>query len=297
MGFKEELLVFPHAKIKYNEPMKNHTSLGVGGDCDYYAEVCTLYGLNCLFMLAKENGVTCKVIGNGTNLLVSDNGFCGLIINVSKINDVFFKRDCVRAMAGASLEKLIRFTVENGLSGIESLSGIPASVGGAVVMNAGAFGHNISDCIETVETLKDGKLKVYDKQDCRFGYRKSRFLGKDEVVVSATFKFKERERSAISCGVESFAEIRRTIQPSGRSCGSVFKNPKGFSAGQLIERAGLKGLSVGGAKISEKHGNFIITSGRATAMDVFNLITTIKEKIKDEFGIELEKEVELVGEF
>ena len=297
MGFKEELSVFPHAKIRYNEPMKKHTALGVGGDCDYYAEVSSLYGLNCLCQLAKEFSVTYKIIGHGTNLLVSDKGCRALIINVSKINDVFFKQDLVRAMAGASLEKLIKFAVEHRLSGIEALSGIPASVGGAIVMNAGAFGHNISDCIETVETLKDGKLKVYEKQDCRFGYRKSRFYRKDEVVVSATFKFKEREKGAILCGAESFLDIRKNMQPSGKSCGSVFRNPKGVSAGLLIERANLKGLSIGGAKISEKHGNFIINNGRATAMDVFNLITTIKVKIKDEFGIDLVEEVELVGEF
>ncbi len=297
MGFREELSVFPHAKISFDEPMKKHTSLGVGGGCDYYAEVSSLYGLNCLCQIAKDFSVPYKIIGNGTNLLVSDKGCRGLIINVSKINDVFFKIDLVRAMAGASLEKLIKFAVEHSLSGIEALSGIPATVGGAIVMNAGAFGHNISDCIETVETLKDGKIKVYDKEDCHFGYRKSRFYKKGEVVISATFKFKERDKSAIIGETESFVGIRKSTQPFGRSCGSVFKNPKGVSVGRLIECTNLKGLSIGGAKISEKHGNFIVTNGRATAMDVFNLITTIKAKIKDEFGIDLVEEVELVGEF
>lgn len=297
MGFKDELFSFPHAKIKYDEQMKKHTALGVGGKAKYFAEVSSLYALNSISQLAIKYKVPYKVIGFGTNLLVSDNGYKGLIIDLSKINDVFFKRDTVRAMAGASVEKLIRFTLEHRLSGVESLSGIPATVGGAVVMNAGAFGHNISDCIETVETLKDGKLKIYDKDECKFGYRTSRFFGKKEIVVSASFKFKKRDKESLFSSVKSFGELRRSIQPVGRSCGSVFKNPVNKSAGALIDKANLKGLSVGGAKISEKHGNFIIANQRATAMDVYNLIKTVKMKIKDEFNVDLVEEVEFVGEF
>lgn len=297
MGFKDELSSFPHAIVKFNEPMKKHTGLGVGGEAEYYAEVKSLYGLNTLSLLASEYKVPFKVVGFGTNLLVSDNGYKGLVINMSKINDVFFKRDTVRAMAGASLEKLIKFTVDHKLSGVECLSGIPATVGGAVVMNAGAFGHNISDYIETVETLKDGKLKIYNKEDCKFEYRTSRFFGKKEIVVSASFNFIEKDRESLISSVRTYEDIRKSIQPTGRSCGSVFKNPKQTSAGMLIEKSGLKGLIIGGAKISEKHGNFIITTPRATAMDVYNLIITAKMKIKDEFQIELKEEVEFVGEF
>ncbi len=297
MGFKDELSTFPHAIIKFKEPMKKHTGLGVGGEAEYYAEVSSLYGLNTLSLLANEHKVPYKVVGFGTNLLVSDSGYKGLIINMSKINDVFFKRNTVRAMAGASLEKLIKFTVSHRLSGVECLSGIPATVGGAVVMNAGAFGHNVSDCIETVETLKDGKLKIYSKEDCKFGYRTSRFLGKKEIVVSASFSFVEKDKESLITSVRTYEEIRRSIQPAGRSCGSVFKNPKDVSAGLLVEKLGLKGLIIGGAKISEKHGNFIITTPKATAMDVYNLIMTAKMKIKDEFHIDIKEEVEFVGEF
>lgn len=297
MGFKEELIAFTHAKIKFDEPMDKHTTLRVGGRAKYYAQVDSLYALNLLSSLCKNYKINYKVLGNGTNVLVSDSGFDGLIVNLTPLSDVFFKRDEVRAMAGASLEKLIKFCFDNRLSGVEALSGIPATVGGAVVMNAGAFGHNISDCITTVETLYNGKINIYDKNECKFCYRGSRFLGKKEIVVSASFKLMDSERDIIAAGIKTYSELRKTIHPFGRSCGSVFKNPAPSSAGALIDRAKLKGYSVGGATISEKHGNFILTSRGATATDVYLLIKLIKEKIQSVFGVELIEEVEYVGEF
>ena len=297
MGFIERLENFTHAKIYFDEPMNKRTALGVGGKAAYFAEVDSLYGLNLLINLVKEHGRKYKILGNGTNVLVSDNGFDGMIISMRKLSDVFFKRDEIRAMAGANLEKLIRFALDNRLSGLEALTGIPATVGGAVVMNAGAFGHNISDNITTVETLYQGKIKVYDKFDCKFGYRKSRFTKNGEIVISACFKLKEVDREIIANNLKSFQEVRNAIQPMGKSCGSVFKNPKPRTAGELIDKAGLKGFTVGGATVSVKHGNFITTKSRATANDVYTLIKIIKDKINNEFGILLEEEVEFVGDF
>ncbi|MBR2448736.1 MAG: UDP-N-acetylmuramate dehydrogenase [Clostridia bacterium] len=297
MGFKDELLEFTHAKIRFNEPMKRHTALGVGGKAKYFAEVDSLYGLNLLTTLAQKHRVKYKVIGNGTNVLVSDNGYEGIIICLKKLSDVFFKRDEVRAMAGANLDKLIKFTLDHRLTGLEALSGIPATVGGAVVMNAGAFGHNISDRITTVETLCGGKIKIYDKEDCKFSYRKSRFLGKKETVVSASFKLDGCERDAVMNNIKKYRERRKNVQPTGKSCGSVFKNPTKYSAGALIDKAGLKGYTLGGAKVSERHGNFILTDSRATASDVYALIQYIKEEIFNIFGVRLSEEVEYIGEF
>ena len=297
MGFKDELLEFTHAKIRFNEPMKRHTALGVGGKAKYFAEVDSLYGLNLLTTLAQKHRVKYKVIGNGTNILVSDNGYEGIIICLKKLSDVFFKRDEVRAMAGANLDKLIKFTLDHRLTGLEALSGIPATVGGAVVMNAGAFGNNISDRITTVETLCGGKIKIYDKEDCKFSYRKSRFLGKKETVVSASFKLDGCERDAVMNNIKKYRERRKNVQPTGKSCGSVFKNPKKYSAGALIDKAGLKGYALGGAKVSDRHGNFILTDSRATASDVYALIQYIKEEIFNIFGVRLSEEVEYIGEF
>lgn len=295
--FKKALFDITNAKIYLDESMRRHTGYGVGGCARYYAEVDSLYSLNCIINLAKEHRIKYKVIGNGTNILVSDLGFNGIIIDIKNLNDVFFKREQVKAMAGAKVEKLIKFALDNKLSGLEALSGIPATLGGAIVMNAGAFGHNISDYITTVETLCDGKIKVYDKSECKFCYRTSKFFGKKEVVISATFLLKNKERNVISDSIKSYLNLRHSIQPSGRSCGSVFRNPKPFSAGALIEKTGLKGYKVGGATVSDKHANFIITSSKATAKDVYVLINTIKEKVKDAFNIELTTEVECVGEF
>lgn len=296
MGFKEELEEFSHAKIRFEEPMAKRTALGVGGKAKFFAEIDSLYGLNLLVGLTEKYKVKYKVVGNCTNVLVSDNGYDGLIISLKKLSDVFFKRDQIRAMAGANLEKLIKFAQHNHLSGLEALSGIPATVGGAVVMNAGAFGHNISEHVTTVETLYKGKIKVYDKEDCKFAYRKSRFLNKKEIVVSACFDLKETDREVISTGIRSYLEIRKKIQPSGKSCGSVFKNPKTNTAGALIDKAGLKGYSIGGATVSNQHANFITTKN-ATARDVYALINYVKGEIKDKFGIELKEEVEFVGDF
>ena len=295
--FKNALFNTANAKILFDEPMKKHTGYGVGGCARYYAQIDSLFALNSLISLAKQHKVKYKVIGNGTNLLVSDLGFDGIIIDTKRLSDVFFKREQIKAMAGAKLEKLMQFALDNRLSGLEALAGIPATVGGAIVMNAGAFGHNISDYIQTVETLDGGKIKSYDKEECKFGYRTSRFLGKKEVVISATFDLIEGDREKIASSIKSYKDLRRMVQPEGKSCGSVFKNPKPFSAGALIEKAGLKGKRIGGAFVSEKHANFIITSSKARAKDVYELIEQIKQKVKDAFGVELCEEVECVGEF
>lgn len=297
MFFKDALARLTNAKICFDEPMKKHTGYAVGGCARYYAEIDSLFSLNLLVSLCKEYRVKYKVIGNGTNILVSDLGFNGLIIDTKRLNDVFMKRTQVKAMAGANLEKLIKFGLEHRLSGLEALSGIPATVGGAVAMNAGAFGHNVSDYISTVETLENGKIKIYDKCDCKFAYRSSRFLDKKAVIVSAVFDLPSADKEIIKASIKTYTELRRSIQPLGRSCGSVFKNPKPYSAGTLIEKAGLKGFCIGGAKVSDKHANFIITTPKAKSKDVYSLIIHIKQKVKDAFGVELSEEVECVGEF
>ncbi|MBE7061815.1 MAG: UDP-N-acetylmuramate dehydrogenase [Clostridiales bacterium] len=297
MGFREELENLTLEKILYDRPMKKHTSFGVGGKAKYFVETRSLYSLNNLLQLAKRYRVKTKVIGNGSNLLISDEGFNGLIICTKGLDEIFFKRDQVRAMAGAPLFSLLTFNLNNSLTGIEALSGIPATVGGAVVMNAGAFGRTISDCIVEVETLKGGKIKKYYKEECKFAYRTSRFYMSNEAVVSATFKFKEGNKERIEATMRSFIEHRKNFHPQGRSCGSVFKNPNPERAGALIDKAGLKGLRFGGARVSEKHGNFIVTDKTATATDVYHLILHVKEKVNELFGIELKEEVEYVGEF
>lgn len=297
MDFREEIEQFCAVKCQYEYSTKKITSLGVGGLATFYAEPDTLYSLNFLASTAKKYKIPHKIVGNGTNLLISDSGYNGIIISTKNLKDVFFVREKVRAMAGANLSKVISFALEHNLSGLESLSGIPATVGGAVVMNAGAFGKTISDCVVEIETLSNGRIKKYDTNQCAFGYRTSRFKKNGETVVSATFSFSKEDKEKIKRQIENINLMRKAHHPEGRSCGSVFLNPKPNSAGALIERANLKGLSIGGAKVSEKHGNFIITNQTATANDVRQLILHIKDKIFSVFGITLKEEVEYVGEF
>ncbi len=297
MGFKEELTDCTHAKILVNQPMKKYTGYGVGGKAAFYTEVDSLFTLNEIICLSKRYKVAYKVIGNGSNILVSDKGYNGVIISTKRLSEVYFKQDLVRAMSGATIQKLIKFCSENNLSGLEALSGIPATIGGAIVMNAGAFGRNISDRLVVVETLLDGKIKKYEKQDCKFGYRTSNFLGKKEIVISATFQLVEAERELITASIEAYKDLRKSVQPTGRSCGSVFKNPVGYSAGRIIDSLGLKGATVGGARISHEHANFIIADGKTTADDIATLIGYVKKRVKDAFNIELKEEIEYVGEF
>lgn len=297
MSFKNALNELTHAKIFFDQPMKKLTGYGLGGCARYYAEVDSLYALNDIVSLAKQHRVKYKVIGNGTNLLVSDLGYNGIIISIKGLSDVFFKRDHVRAMAGAKLDKLIKFALEHKLTGLEALSGIPATVGGSVVMNAGAFGHNISDYIVSIETLNNGKIKVYDKNQAEFGYRTSRFLGKKEVVISADFCFESGDRDKILSSMKTYLEIRKKMHPTERNCGSVFKNPKPHTAGSLIERAGLKNYTIGGATVSSKHANFITVNQKARAKDVYLIISHIKQTVKQKFNVDLVEEVEYVGEF
>lgn len=293
----EDTLAYFTDEVSFDEPMKFHTAFGVGGKAEFFCAARSLYTVNTLITEAKKRKIPYKILGNATNVLVSDSGFNGLIITTKRLNDVFLNVFEVKAMAGVTIADLLRFCANHGFSGLEALAGIPATVGGAVVMNAGAFGKNISDYVTSVETVINGKIKKYYKHECKFGYRKSRFIGTKEVVTSVSFKFDNGERELIEASVRSFSDIRRKNQPTGRTCGSVFRNPNGFFAGKLIEDAGLKGVSVGGASVSEKHANFIVNDKTATATDVFGLIKKIKETVFDKFGVLLKEEVEYIGDF
>ena len=297
MDFLRELSKVYDLSLKINEPMKKHTSFGVGGSAKFFCDIKSLYSLSNAVTIAKKCNIPYKIIGNGSNILVSDQGFNGIIFCVKNLSDIFFKRDEIYAMCGANLNKLIEFARLNNLSGLEQFVGIPATIGGAVFMNAGAFGQSIGDRISTVETIYRGKLKRYDKSDCKFGYRKSRFTNSKEIIVSATFSLTGSNKEDILKKESYYLEKRKKNQPKGRTCGSVFRNPKGEYAGKLIESAGLKGYGNSNCYVSNKHCNFIIASSGATASDIYSLIQYIKKKVKVNFDIQLCEEVEFIGEF
>lgn len=297
MDFITSLKTIDRLKVKINEPLGKYTTLGVGGNALFFLMPTTLKSLNLALDLLKRYRIDYKVIGNGSNLLFCDEGYGGAIITLKGLNDVYSEKNHVIAMAGAPLSKVISYVNSLGKTGIEGLAGIPATVGGAVRMNAGAFGYTVSDYIVNVKTLKCGKIKVYEKENCNFSYRNSLFSKKKEIIVSATFDFPNGDIKTGKRLSFDFNEVRRIAQPSGRTCGSIFKNPQGAFAGALIENAGLKGYSIGGATISNVHANFIEVGENCTSSDVYRLIQYVKKRVDDVFGILLEEEVEYVGEF
>lgn len=234
------------------------------------------------------------VIGGGSNVVFSDKGYGGTVIFTRNLNKIEFGDGFIRAYAGVKLSQLISFYLSRGYGGVEFLAGIPASVGGAVAMNAGAFGKNISESIINVAAVADNKKAVAQNKDCDFTYRSSAFCS-EHAVIYADFSYYKDENAKENAA--RYIAARQKKQPAGRSFGSAFKNPQGDYAGRLIELAGLKGYSVGGAAVSEKHANFIINRGGASACDVYALVDYIKKKVYGLFGVMLEEEVRFIGDF
>lgn len=299
MTFLEETLGFTDTPIKEYESIKKHTTIGVGGVARYFTSPKSYHSVRLLIESAKSHKIPCFILGNGSNILFGDKGYKGLVISTKNLNDISFENGKVKACAGAPIAKLIEFAKNHSLSGIESLSGIPASVGGAITMNAGAFGVSIADKVFSVETIKGGKLCKYYKSDCRFGYRKSRFLISKEIIVSATFDFEVSDKNFVATKIKNQLELRKIMHPLGKSFGSVFRNPidSPLSAGALIEKAGLKGFRIGGASVSTKHANFIVNDKNATAKDIVLIIEEIKKRVYEKFKVDLKEEVIRVGDF
>ncbi len=296
MGFIDKLKNISDVKILENEPMKKHTYYMLGGNAKYFIEVKSLFSLNEIIKLCVSKRVKYFVLGNGSNVLCSDKGFNGVVISTKNLNEIYFNKDKIHCGSGVKLNALIEFCTNNNLSGLEYLTGIPASIGGAVKMNAGAFNHNISECVYNVSVLEKGIIKNYSKEECKFSYRKSTF-NKNKIIVACDFCFTKKDKKEILVNLEKCKLNRNNSQPKGRSCGSVFKNKKGVYVGKLIEDLGLKNYCIGGARISPVHANFIIAENNAKAIDVYNLIKYVKNKVKEVYNIKLKEEVIYLGEF
>lgn len=279
-------------RLKEFEPLSNHTTYRTGGLSRYFIEPYNLSELFAALKFAKDKNFF--ILGAGSNVLFSDKLFDGVVISLKKLNRyVIIKNDVLICGAGCLLDNVINFSVSNNLSGLENLSGIPGSVGGAIYMNAGAFDIEIKDFLTSVKIMDfSGNIKIYKKNDLNFAYRSSGL--KDEIVVEAVFtlrkgKYLENKRLEI---LKKRGEKQPLEYPS---CGSVFKRPKEGFAGVLIENCGLKGYSIGGAEVSKKHANFIINKGNATSSDIYNLINYVKEVVYKKYGIILEEEVKLIN--
>lgn len=288
------------ANVRYDEPMKEHTSMRVGGKADIYMEPDSIDELIYFIKYLREKTIPYFLIGNGTNLLVSDDGIRGAVIRLGdRIAKVEVSDNKIIAECGALLSGISKTAAENSLAGMEFANGIPGSVGGAVFMNAGAYGTEMKDIVEKVEVLdSDLKLGVLDNKQMEFGYRKSIISKGQYITTKVFFSLKKGNYNEIKKTMEDLNEKRKEKQPLDYpSAGSIFKRPEGYFAGKLIEDASLKGMMVGDAQISDKHCGFIINKGKATAKDVYNLITVIQKTIYERYGVKLETEIKLMGKF
>ena len=284
--------------IKYNEPMARHTTFRVGGPADVFAEP-EAHELLDLVKYLKESGTKYTVIGNGSNLLVGDKGIRGVVVSLGDgIADIDLDKGLILAGAGAMLSRVASFAAENSLAGMEFASGIPGSVGGAVAMNAGAYGGEMKDIVLYVNAIHDGEFVKYSCEEMDFSYRHSRILGTEDIVTGVAIKLEPGTEEEIRAKMADFNGRRADKQPINLpSAGSTFKRPEGFFAGKLIEDAGLRGYRVGGACVSEKHCGFVVNDQNATAADIKQLIEDVQKKVFEDAGVHLETEVRMIGEF
>ncbi len=282
-----------------DEPMNRHTSFKVGGPADIMILPRSAEDLVAVVKVCKEREIPLFIMGNGTNLVVRDKGIRGAVVKLCgsfenyKVEDEF-----IEAEAGVLLSRLSRTALEHGLSGLEFAEGIPGTLGGAVAMNAGAYGSEMKDVVVETRCLdSNGNIEVIRGDGHRFSYRSSVIQKEGKIVIASKIKLNRGRHGEIKALMEEFRRRRRERQPLDLpSAGSVFKRPQGFYTGKLIEECGLKGYSIGGAQVSAKHCGFIVNTGGATSEDIIKLIRCIQDKVRERFGVNLETEVRIVGE-
>ena len=286
--------------ILEQESMKKHTTFRIGGPADIFAVPDTIEKAAKIIGICREQKVPFYVIGNGSNLLVSDQGYRGVVVQVYKnLSAIEIKGDIITAQAGAMLSVIAKKAMAASLTGFEFASGIPGTVVGAAVMNAGAYGGEMKQVLTEVTVLtREGELRRIPSEELKLGYRYSVIPEKGWIVLEAKLKLHRGDYDMIKARMDELKEKRVEKQPLELpSAGSTFKRPEGYFAGKLIMDAGLRGFSVGGAQVSEKHCGFVVNTGEATAKDVRDLIREVSRQVKTKFGVELEPEVKMLGEF
>ena len=286
--------------ITFEEPMREHTTFRVGGNAEVFIAPDSIDKICRILDICREYRLPCHVIGNGSNLLVGDRGVRGVVLQIYKnFSDMSVQDTCIWVQAGALLAKTAAFAAEHGLTGLEFASGIPGTVGGAVTMNAGAYGGEMKDVISQVRILDpEGKLRTFSVEELQLGYRTSLIQKQGCLVVEAELALTRGEPEKIYGRMEELKAARKEKQPiEFASAGSTFKRPEGYFAGKLIMDAGLRGYSVGDAQVSEKHCGFVINRGEATAAQVMELIEHIQAEVLLKFGVKLEMEVKRLGDF
>lgn len=290
--------IYEESQIQLDAKMSEHIYFKVGGPVDILLIPNNIQQIRETITICKENQIPYYVIGNGSNLLVKDGGIRGVVIKLCELNTIVREGDKITAGCGALLKDVSKEAAAGALSGFQFACGIPGSVGGAVFMNAGAYDGEISFVIESAEVLDDKQeIKVLSKDELNLGYRQSIVMQKGYVVLRATFALTPGDREKIQARVDELTRRREERQPlEYPSAGSTFKRPEGYFAGKLIEDAGLKGFTIGGVCVSEKHAGFVINKGNGTAKDVLSVINHVKEEVKRQFGVDLYPEVRILGE-
>ena len=287
-------------KVLEQEPMARHTTFRIGGPADYFVELGSIEQIRAAIQVCREENLPWFVLGRGSNLLVSDKGYRGVILSIYKdFQKTEIQGETVTVQAGVLLTTLSGKVLDASLTGLEFASGIPGTIGGAVVMNAGAYGGEMKDIVRKVTVLdQDGEVRTLTSGEMQFGYRTSLAKKKGYIVLGAELTLKQGEKEKIREEMQTLKAKRIEKQPlEFPSAGSTFKRPEGYFAGKLIMDAGLRGAAVGGAQVSEKHCGFVVNTGNATAADVRELMRQVQGKVQEQFGVHLEPEVRFLGEF
>ena len=288
----------PLEKVKFNEPLKNHTFIKIGGNADILIHPTTIDEITKIVEIANLHQLPLTVIGKGSNVIIKDGGIRGVTISLSHFDQIKVNEDSMIAQSGVDIIDVSRLALEHSLTGLEFACGIPGSTGGALYMNAGAYGGQIADVVERATVItKDGTVLEIPREEMKFGYRNSLFKMDHYIILEAEFGLKKGNKEDIASKMKELTFLRESKQPlEFPSCGSVFKRPEGHFAGKLIQDCNLQGTRIGGAEISMKHAGFIVNVDHATAQDYMDLIQFIQKKVYDTFQVELETEVIFLGE-
>lgn len=295
--YKQLTKEIPNSKVYINEPMKNHTSFKIGGIADIYIKAKTVEDIKYILNYVKNEQIKLTIVGNGSNILVKDGGIRGITMQID-LDGIHINEETVKVGAGVKLATLGIALKKEELTGFEFAAGIPGSIGGAVRMNAGAYGGEFSNIVEKVTCITpEGIVKELEKEELQYSYRHSRFVDTNEIILYATLKLEKGNEIEIKNKMDELMLARKTKQPLELpSAGSTFKRGADFYASRIIEEAGLKGFKIGGAQVSEKHSGFVVNVDNATAKDVLELTQYMKKVVYEKFGKELELEVEIIGE-
>ena len=293
--YNKLLTKIPKDNIRLNEDMSKHTSIKIGGPADIFIKIKTIEELKYILEVAKEKNIPITVIGNGSNLLVKDKGIRGIVLQI-KIDEISVNTTEIEVGAGTLLSKLSKTAYENSLAGLEFAAGIPGTIGGAITMNAGAYGGEFKDIVVST-TYIDKDIHTISNKEHNFEYRNSIFKDKNFIILKSKLKLKEDIKENIEAKMKQNSNKRKESQPiEYPSAGSVFKRGNGFITAEAIDKCGLKGYNIRDAYVSEKHAGFIVNKGKATAKDVIDLIEYIKQVVYEKYKIKIEMEIKIIGE-